>query len=165
MVQPEQNQLLFSRLPDTATGKSLEQLVQELADREQIRDLTSTYAHRVAHGLANADLFTDDGAYIHRRSLDEEAHEVRGRAALDAHYVVRPESSGAATPMIHNHLISVNGDQARAVCSIELRIAAGGGIFASGYYEDTLRKESGSWKFVERRVTFFRWSEGSGANT
>ena len=151
---------IFAGFSDTFTDKSAEQMIRELADREQIRDLTAAYAHRVAHGLSNADLFTDDGAYIHRRSLQDDAHEVRGRAALDAHYVTRSESRGVATPMIHNHLIEVDGDRARAICSIELRIAAGSGIFASGYYEDVLRREGGQWKFAERRVTFFRWEEG-----
>jgi hypothetical protein len=63
--------------------------------------------------------------------------------------------------MIHNQLIEVDGDSARATCSIELRITSGAGIFASGYYEDQLRREAGLWKFVERRVTFFRWEQGS----
>lgn len=149
---------IFARRTESFGATSREATLRELADREQIRDLTAIYAHRVAHGLANADLFTDDGAYIHRRSPEEEPHEVRGRAALDAHYVARPGSAGAATPMIHNHLIEVDGDEARAVCSIELRIAGGeGGIFASGYYQDRLRREGGTWKFVERDVTFFRW--------
>lgn len=152
---------IFAGRPGVPVDKSLEQTVRELADREQIRELIATYAHRVAHGEANADLFTDDGAYIHRRSLDGEPHEVRGRAELDAHYIARPGSRGAATPMIHNQLIEVDGDSARATCSIELRITSGAGIFASGYYEDQLRREAGLWKFVERRVTFFRWEQGS----
>lgn len=148
---------------DAFAGRSIEEQVREIADREQIRDLTATYAQRVAHGLANADLFTDDGAYIQRRSPDEEPSVVRGRAALDAHYIARPGSAGTATPMIHNHLIAIDGDEARAICSIELRIVgAAGRIFASGYYRDRLRRENGQWKFVERAVTFFRWEDVRG---
>lgn len=62
-------------------------------------------------------------------------------------------------PMIHNHLIEIDGDEARAICSIELRVGAQGGesIIASGYYRDQLRREQGIWKFVERDVTFFHW--------
>lgn len=157
MTDPFDDQPLFATLAETFADRSLELTVRELVDREQIRDLTATYAHRVAHGLGNADLFTDDGAYIHRRSPDEPPHETRGRAALDEHYTPRPDSVGVATPMIHNHLIHVIGDTARAICSIELRISGGDGIFASGYYEDRLRRERGRWKFVERKVTFFRW--------
>jgi hypothetical protein len=164
MANNSDRQPIFAGFPDNLKGESLGQMMQLLVDRELIRDLTAAYAHRVAHGLANADLFTDDGAYIHRRSPDEEAHEVRGREALDAHYVARPESRGVATPMIHNHLIEVEGDHARAICSIELRIAAGEGVFASGYYEDVLHREDGQWKFFERRVTFFRWGEESASS-
>lgn len=151
------NQPLFARQADSLRERFPEEIIRELADREEIRDLTATYAHRVAHGLANADLFTDDGAYIHRRSPNEAPHEVRGRKALDEHYIERPNNVGVATPMIHNHLIEVDGDEARAVCSIELRIAADEVTLASGYYEDRLRRDAGRWKFVERKVTFFRW--------
>ena len=153
--------LVTSRRPPSAAAPA-DQALSELADKEDIRELTAIYAQRVAHGMSNADLFTDDGAYIHRRSADEPAHAVRGRAALDAHYAPRPDSAGVATPMIHNHVIAVTGDTARAICSIELRIGAGPeAIFASGNYQDHLRREADGWKFVERFVTFFRWGPAS----
>lgn len=147
---------LFGRLPDPTSAYPAERQVQELADREEIRDLIATYAHRVAHGQANADLFTDDGAYIHRRPGGE-PEVVRGREALDAHYVERPGAAGVATPMIHNSLLSIDGNEARGICSIELRIWGSTQIMASGYYEDRLRRENGRWKFVERDCTFFHW--------
>jgi hypothetical protein len=143
---------------DSFLNKTLEERIQELADREEIRDLAATYAHRVAHGLANADLFADDGAYINRRSLEDPGTEIRGRKALDAHFIARPGSAGTAMPMIHNHLIAINGDEATAVCSIELRVSdRGNSVIASGYYQDRLRREHGRWKFVMRDVTFFHW--------
>lgn len=154
---------LVARRRAPSGAGSAEQTLRELADKEDIRELTAIYAQRVAHGLSNADLFTDDGAYIHRRSADEPAHAVRGRAALDAHYAPRADSVGVATPMIHNHVIEVTGDTARAICSIELRIGAGPeAIFATGNYQDRLRREGGAWKFVERYVTFFRWGPAAG---
>ena len=150
--------LPFHSFPDAFEGKSLEQRVQELADREEIRGLIATYAHRVAHGLSNADLFTDDGAYIHRRSVDGEPEVTRGRAQLDAHYVARPSAEGVATPMIHNTLITLDGDVASSICSIELRLwHDGASALASGYYRDRLRRDGGRWKFVLREVTFFHW--------
>ena len=44
-------------------AKSLEQKVQELADREEIKELTASYCWHVQHseGEAIARLFTDDG--------------------------------------------------------------------------------------------------------
>ena len=148
---------LFSDFPQTWSDKSTEQTITDLAAREEIRDLIATYAHRVTHGRSVADLFTDDGAYIHRRSRDAEPEVKRGRAELDAHYIDRPDNVGNVTPMIHNLLLSVNGDEARGICSIELRIWAGDGVMASGYYEDRFRREDGRWKFVEREVNFFHW--------
>jgi chromosome segregation and condensation protein ScpB len=53
---------LYRRRLDSFRGRSTEEKLQELIDREEIRDVISTYAHRMAHGDAVADLFTDDGA-------------------------------------------------------------------------------------------------------
>jgi hypothetical protein len=149
---------LFAGRLDGFGGKSHEAQLREVVDREEIRELAHIYAHRVAHGLSMADLFTDDGAYIQRQSADDPTpQEVRGRAALEAHYVTRP--AGIAMPMIHNHLIEVAGDEASAICSIELRVGAEGSesMIASGYYQDRLRRVGGRWMFVERDVTFFHW--------
>ena len=44
-------------------AKSIEQRVQELEDRDEIKELTARYCWHVAHGEgeAVANLFTDDG--------------------------------------------------------------------------------------------------------
>lgn len=145
--------------PEALAAKPHEALVRELADREEIRELIATYAQRVTHGLSVANLFTDDGAYIHRRSRDAQPEVHRGREALDAHYVARPGTEGTATPMIHNQILRVGGDEAHGLCSIELRLWQGGtSMMASGYYQDRFRREDGCWKFVERDVTFFHWA-------
>jgi hypothetical protein len=157
-TQDAEAQPLYIGRLDSFCNKTLEQKIQELADREAIRDLIATYAHRVAHGLANADLFTDDGTYINRRTPDSPGTVVRGRKELDAHFIARPGGAGTAMPMIHNNLIAINGDEASAICSIELRVSDNGtSTIASGYYQDRLRREDGLWKFVVRDVTFFHW--------
>lgn len=138
-------------------GKSLEQKVQELADREEIRELIAAYAHRVAHGLPIADLFTDDGVFINIRP-GQPPSEARGRAALDARFGSFGKGDDNPLPMIHNHLVRIDGDEARGICSNELRLTENGkSIIASAYYEDRLRRENGRWRFAERRVTFFHW--------
>jgi hypothetical protein len=144
--------------PDAIRDKPADDRLRDIADREEILALVATYAHRVAQGLSNADLFTDDGAYIHRRSPGAEPEVSRGRAELDAHYVARPDSVGVATPMIHNSLISLSGDEATHLCSIELRLwHDGASMLASGFYADRLRRDGGHWKFVVREVSFFHW--------
>src|SRR5262245_42182970 len=63
---PGTDKRLFEVPFDAFRDKSVEQKVQELADREEIRELISRYAQRVANGVSVADLFTDDGAFITR---------------------------------------------------------------------------------------------------
>lgn len=148
---------LFEQQPRPSQGRSTESLVREIADREEIRDLIATYAHRVTHNANAADLFTDDGAYIHRRTPDAEPWITRGRTALEELYSQSAGSPGSATPMIHNILISVDGDEARAICSIELHIWGAETVRASGFYRDSFRREEGRWRFFERDNSFFHW--------
>lgn len=153
------NEPLYTGRRDSFRGKSLEAQIRELADREEIRDLVATYAHRMAHGPAAADLFADDGAYINRGTADLPAKEVRGRAALEKHFCDRTDWAERPLPMIHNHLISVQGDEATGICSVEIRLATNGvSIVASGYYIDRYRREDGCWKFMERDASFFHWA-------
>jgi hypothetical protein len=150
-VQP-----LYAGRIDDFQGKSLEQRIQILTDREEIRDLIATYAHRAAHRQSMADLFTDDGAFINRPDPNTPPMEVRGRAALDKFFNGLGGQPQQPLPMIHNFLISVQGDEARGLSSIEVRILNNGKVVdGSGYYQDRFRRENGHWKFVERDCTFF----------
>lgn len=139
-------------------GKALHKTVQELADREEIRELIAIYAHRAALGIPIADLFTDDGAFI-IHVPGQPVTEARGRKALDAAYGDVAASPGASLPMIHNIVLELSGDEGRGLCSIELRNSTGGqNVIASGYYEDQFRREDGHWKFVKREVFFHHFT-------
>ncbi|MGE0823365.1 MAG: nuclear transport factor 2 family protein [Candidatus Binatia bacterium] len=138
-------------------AKTLEQQVQELADREEIKELTAQYAHGVARGEGAkvADLFTDDGVFLNQFPNAPQT-VVRGREALQKFYgnITR----NTALPCIHNHLITLTGDEATGTCSIEVRITRNNqSMIGSGYYEDRFRRENGRWKFVERNCTFFHF--------
>jgi hypothetical protein len=149
---------LYARRLSSFKSKSLEQKVQEITDREEIRDLIAIYAHRMAHGASVADLFTDDGAYINRGTAGQIPREVRGRAALDTYYGGREDWPAHPLPMIHNYLIEVDGVEARGICSVEIRLAANGeSVVASGYYLDRFRRDGEHWKFVERDCAMFHW--------
>jgi len=136
---------------------TLEQQVRELADREEIKELTAHYAHGVARGEGDkvAALFTDDGVFLNRFP-GQPVTEVRGREALNKFYGAIKRNF--ALPCIHNHLINLAGDEATGTCSIEVRITRDGkSMIGSGYYEDRFRRENGRWKFVVRDCTFFHF--------
>lgn len=153
-----EDQALYQRRLNSFEEKTTEQKVQELSDREEIRDLIAIYAHRMARGVSVADLFADDGAYVNRGTADQPPKEIRGRVALDEYYGGREGWTDHPLPMIHNHLIQVLGDEASGICSVEIRLSgAGESLIASGYYNDRFRRECGRWMFVERDCTFFHF--------
>src|SRR5215510_14538019 len=115
--------------------KTLEQQVQELADREELKELTAHYAHGVARGEGAkvAALFADDGVFINDLP-DTAPTVVRGREALDKFYGAIKRNT--ALPCIHNHLITLAGDEAKGTCSIEVRITRNNqSMIGSGYYK------------------------------
>ncbi len=139
-------------------GKTPAQIIQELVDREQIRELIARYAQRVAHGLSNADLFTEDGVFV-TRYPDGRVSESRGRAAIAKRWGgPRKANDDPSLPMIHNHIVRIDGDEATGICSNELRRTENGqSMIGSGYYQDRFRRVNGQWKFVVRDMTFFHW--------
>ena len=153
-MRQDMDRPLYAMRFDVFLGRSLEEKIALLADREDIRDLIATYALRAAHGVSMADLFTDDGVFV-THVPGETAREVRGREALNRYYRELAAAPRHPMPMVHNHLISIDGDQATGVCSIELRTTVGAtSMIGSGDYHDSFRREGGRWKFVERNVHF-----------
>ncbi len=139
-------------------GMTTEQKIQELADRAEIHELIAIYAHRAALGVDLADLFTDDGAFIINMP-GQPAMVSRGREALDETYAEIARNPGASLPMIHNIVLEIDGDEALGLCSIELRgNRSGQNMVASGYYEDSFRREDDRWKFVKREVRFHHFT-------
>ena len=138
--------------------KSAEMQIQELTDREEIKELTHNYAHWVAlgEGAKVAQLFTDDGAFINEIMGEQPNVNVRGRAELDAFYPRIPR--GNALTMIHNHIIEVAGNAVSGTCAIEVRITQNDqSIIGSGYYADRYRRVDGRWKFAERHCYFYHF--------
>jgi len=135
-------------------GKTVEQKIQEAADREEIRELVGRYALGIARGSQVGDLFTDDGIFI-QRIPGAEPERYQGKDALIPMYAKVAETV-RPLPMIHNHIITIDGDRARGQCSIELRMSADGeSMIASGYYEDVYARVNGRWRFAKREATIF----------
>jgi hypothetical protein len=134
-------------------AKSLEQKVQELADREEIKELTARYCWHVQHseGESIARLFTDDGVL---EGTQPGFNAVRGMDALLKFYgAITPAES--PVPFIHNHIIEIDGDNAQGTCTIDARFTRKGeSILGAGWYEDKYRRVNGKWRFAVRKISF-----------
>src|SRR5713101_1907917 len=100
-------------------NKNVETLVQELLDREAIRDLPVRYCHFVwqndLEGIVN--LFTADGSIT---TGDSKLLEAQGRDNLLRAYKATL-SDLTPRPFIHNHVITLHGpEQASGTCYQEV---------------------------------------------
>ena len=131
-----------------------DQRLQELADREEIRELIARYAQRVYRRQSTADMFTEDGVMTIRMP-GLPVHETRGMNNLQAMFAATVARPARNMPAVHNIVVAVSGDQAIATSWIELHISddrdPDGKVFAGcGTYDDKLRRVDGRWKFASR---------------
>ncbi len=125
--------------------------VEEMADREAIRELPLRYCDAVWRQDADAvaELYTKDGAF----DAGVGTGEVQGRDAI-RQYLADTLPGGRPLPFIHNHVFDIEGDRARGRCSVEIRMTVDGerrtGV---GFYEDEYLRDAGRWRFRARRVT------------
>ena len=131
--------------------KTLEARIQEIEDRESIRELTAMYCKCVVQADIDAivDLFTPDGI------MEAGDTHVAGHEKLRAMY---DEAMGDLRPLpcVHNHIIEVEGDRARGTCTLELRgVAAGTSQIGAGHYEDEFQRLDGGWKFSHRNLILY----------
>ena len=148
---------LYEGRRDSFLSKNAAQRMQELIDREELRELTAIYAHRVAQGVSISDLYTDDAVFIVNYP-NRPKTETRGRAAMDKLFTETAERTITPLPMIHNHIVEIRGDNATGICSNELRMVENGkSMIGSGYYLDQMRRENGRWRFVVRDMHFIHW--------
>lgn len=134
-------------------AKSSEVLLQEVIDREAIRNLPLQYCHCVwqkdLDGYAN--LFTEDGSF---GASDPTLPKAQGRANLKA-MIGGQLDTAKPRPFIHNHVIELLGpDKAKGTCYVEVRLLRDGKKwFMTGWYNDEYAKVNGEWKFKSRQIT------------
>jgi len=129
---------------------NLEATVRELADLEAIRDLARRYAHYVwqRDAVGAIDLFADDG-----EMNTGERPPIRGRRALIEAYEAMFASS-EFHPMVHNHVVDLQGDVATGTCYLELHARMDGvDKVGAGHYRDRYVRVGGVWKFASRVLT------------
>ena len=116
------------------------------ADRLEILALVARYNHAVdrADGEARAAMFVEDGVLDSPRGL------LRGHAEIRA---ATPPAPGweRRRHWAANHVLHGDGDGARHTCCLAImEIGDAPRILSTGRWEDTLRKQSGAWKFERR---------------
>jgi uncharacterized protein (TIGR02246 family) len=127
-----------------------------LEEKEAIRDLMSAYCFYVDNGEFDkfAGLFTEDGIF--------EAGplgRLKGREAIYNFVAAAVPLRGEGPARKHctmNHIIRVNGSEARADSYIVVLRESEHGIMASlaGRYEDIIVKDGGEWRFKARKIHF-----------
>jgi hypothetical protein len=140
--------------------EQLERRVQELADREAIRELTAQYCRCVVRGDREGvvDLFTADASL--------ETHFPAGSGQADVATSGTPALLRAydgivgmeLRPTVHNHIVELDGDRGRGFCSVEIRLKQAGVAYTgAGHYEDSFRRDGGRWRFERRELFIYHW--------
>lgn len=131
-------------------ANDIETRLAVLEAREVIKEQRARYGWRIARADYEgvASLFTPGGVY---ESLQEgERMRCEGREAILA-MLRRMLKPRILYPMLHNHIIEVDGDRAWGSCAMEARLAPELGPGFAGYYHDRLERQGdGRWLFTER---------------
>ncbi len=139
---------------------TIEERLDRIEAKDEIRELTAQYCHAVVDGNAEAivSLFCRDGTF-RSHNLAPSGHD-----ALLAFYSA---GVGGRThkPFIQNHVIALHDPyHAQGRCSVEIRVLQDGQPYTqAGHYLDQYRKEDGRWRFAERHYIRYHnvpWREG-----
>jgi hypothetical protein len=137
--------------------KTMDQQVQELLDREAIRDLPKRYCHCVWTGDLDGivKLFSEDGSIIMQSSKGPQA--TTGHEKLRKAFQRVVDDLGPR-PYIHNHVITLkDASHATGTCYVELRDSKNDMRWlGTGFYNDEYVKVGNEWKFKTRDVTLVR---------
>ena len=117
-----------------------------------IQKLIADYNHCVdaGDGAAFAQLFVDGG------SLDTGFNVVKGTDELSGFADFVPTMAPGARHIATNISIDGDGDTATSRLYLQMWSTAGGAaetkLVISGRYEDTLRRDDSTWRFVTRKL-------------
>ncbi|MBU6268475.1 MAG: nuclear transport factor 2 family protein [Sphingomonadales bacterium] len=138
-----------------------------LLARAEIADCIHGYALAIRRGdpAAAAALFTADGCFENREVDPRDWPAFRNSTRAEGRDAVRAKVGNSIggvrmLPMLHNILIDVDPSGTRATAtSLMVGRVWPSDREVSGEYADTLVREDGRWRFVERIYTIFRAPE------
>jgi ketosteroid isomerase-like protein len=126
-------------------------LLQELLDRELIRDLVHRYCWAVDKGeLADVMALFHEPCTL----ILAPGKRYEGRAAVQRWYAVYMQNRmEVLRHLIHNQVMSLNGDTAASKSYFDaVGDLKGESITVAGYYEDKLLRVGNEWKFTEKVI-------------
>lgn len=145
-----------------AGERTLEQRLRELEDRNAIGELIARYGFTIDDRDigAVADLFTDDAVM---RSNDGVMHAT-GRDAVVEQFHGRFAALGPSNHFTHDRVITFDGaDPDRAtglvVSHAEMTREGRAKLACIRYYDQYRRCEDGRWRFRERLLSFFYFTD------
>lgn len=127
-------------------------LVQELINREKIREVVHRYCWAVDRGTLEEVMafFHDDPC----RLVLVPGKQYVGKAAVQQWYDVYMQNRmEVLRHLIHNQTIAIDGDAAVSKSYFDaVGDLKGESITVAGFYEDTLQRVRGKWKFTEKVI-------------
>lgn len=138
--------------------KSRDQRIDEMLDREEIRQLPIKYCHYIRNHMVEAivDLYAEEGVFENDPEAFEKGGVHRGKDAIER--LIR-SNVGSADPWAfsHNHFIELeDSDHARGVVYMEFRFGRHNFVTSHiGTYDDRYVKREGTWKFLSRTLRTF----------
>jgi hypothetical protein len=144
--------------------------LQLLLDKDELRELTFMYAHRIVTGDARgiANLFTEDGvldyADVLRLARPTDATEPQWSAGSDLVFTGRQAICEFVPSILNlqvkayftNHIFRVTGDTAVGVSFYENRlIQRGASVMGAGRMFDEFQRVDGRWLISYRRQALF----------
>lgn len=138
----------------------IEKRVKRLEDREEIRTLVARYGLAVDDRDMDAlsAMFTDDASFGSRDG------KVEGRDAVLDIYYARLGDTGPSFHFAHDHFIwfEDNEDEAKGIVTAHVELVRGDDpMLIAMRYEDTYRRDGGSWRFAERIASFLYYLKAS----
>ncbi len=139
-------------------------MLNEVMDRDHIREVVHRYCRAVDRGtLEDVMALFDNECDL----LLIPGNKRAGRQAVERWYSrYMSHRLECLRHLIHNQIITLNGDRATSKSYFDaVGALRGESLVVGGFYEDTLRKVAGQWKFSEKiiRVDFMvPLSEGWG---
>jgi hypothetical protein len=140
----------------------LERRIDQLESYNAITELRSKYCWYAARGDVPpiVELFTEDLVFVSPADAKGQRRTIRGRKELLPYFQAGIGKPGLVVPLIVNHVIEIDGDEAHGTCAMDSPITPGpnggpGGPASVFFYQDRFRRVEGRWLFSYRKLSLY----------